>query len=55
MLTGEGVRLYQATGFWQNMVTPDETERKEAVRTVQAALQLAGWLAAAASTPVLAR
>jgi sugar phosphate isomerase/epimerase len=28
------------------MVTPDETQRKEAVRTVQAALRLAGWLGA---------
>ncbi|MCX6045828.1 MAG: sugar phosphate isomerase/epimerase [Chloroflexi bacterium] len=46
MLAGEGVRLYQATGFWQNMVTPDETHRKQAVQTVQAALRLAGWLGA---------
>jgi sugar phosphate isomerase/epimerase len=38
--------MYQATGFWQNMVTPDETARKESVRTIQAALQLAGWLGA---------
>jgi sugar phosphate isomerase/epimerase len=44
LLEGEGVRMYQATGYWQNMITPDETLRKEAVRTVQAALQLAGWL-----------
>ena len=46
LLAGEGVRLYQATGFWQNMVTPDETARKETVRTVQAALRLAGWMGA---------
>lgn len=46
LLAGEGVRLYQATGFWQNMVTPDETQRKEAVRTIQAALRLAGWMGA---------
>jgi sugar phosphate isomerase/epimerase len=38
--------MYQATGYWQNMVTPDETQRKEAVRTVQAALRLAGWMGA---------
>ena len=46
MLAGEGVRLFQATGYWQNMVTPDEMARQEAVRTVQAALRLAGWLGA---------
>lgn len=46
LLAGENVRLYQATGYWQNMVTPDETQRKEAVRTVQAALRLAGWMGA---------
>jgi sugar phosphate isomerase/epimerase len=46
LLAGEGVRFYQATGFWQNMITPDEMARKEAVRTVQAALQLAGWMGA---------
>lgn len=46
LLAGENVRLFQATGYWQNMVTPDETDRKEAVRTVQAALRLAGWMGA---------
>lgn len=46
LLADEGVRLYQATGYWQNMVTPDESRRKEAVRTVQAALRLAGWMGA---------
>jgi sugar phosphate isomerase/epimerase len=46
VLAGEGVRMYQATGFWQNMVTPDESARTEAVRTIQAALRLAGWLGA---------
>lgn len=46
VLAGEGVRMYQATGFWQNMVTPDESARAEAVRTIQAALRLAGWLGA---------
>ncbi len=46
LLADQGLRLYQATGFWQNMVTPDETARKEASRTVQAALRLAGWLGA---------
>lgn len=46
LLAGEGVGLFQATGYWQNMVTPDEGVRQESVRTVQAALRLAGWLGA---------
>ncbi len=46
LLAGEGIRMYQATGFWQNMVTPDEGERQEAVRVIRAALQLAGWMGA---------
>ncbi len=46
LMADEGVRLYQATGFWQNLVTPDETQRSEAVRVLQAALRLAGWLGA---------
>lgn len=46
LLAGEGVRLYQATGYWQNMVTPDESARRESVRTIQAALRLAGWMGA---------
>jgi sugar phosphate isomerase/epimerase len=46
MLKDEGVRMYQATGFWQNMVAPDEGVRRESVKTIQTALQLAGWLGA---------
>jgi sugar phosphate isomerase/epimerase len=46
VLAGEGARMFQATGYWQNMITPDETLRQEAVRTVQAALRLAGWMGA---------
>lgn len=46
LMADEGVRLYQATGFWQNLVTPDEAQRREAVRVLQAALRLAGWLGA---------
>ncbi len=46
LLAGEGLHLFQATGYWQNMITPDETARRETVRTVQAALRLAGWLGA---------
>ncbi|MBZ0303425.1 MAG: sugar phosphate isomerase/epimerase [Anaerolineae bacterium] len=46
LLAGEGVRLYQVTGYWQNLVSSDESIRGESVRTVQAALRLAGWLGA---------
>lgn len=46
VLAGEGIRLYQATGFWQNMVHPDENARAEAVKVIQVALRLAGWLGA---------
>jgi sugar phosphate isomerase/epimerase len=46
LLQGEGVRLFQVTGYWQNLVTPDETQRAESVRTLQAALRLAGALGA---------
>jgi sugar phosphate isomerase/epimerase len=40
------VRLFQVTGYWQNMITPDEARRADAVRTIQAAIRLAGWLGA---------
>jgi sugar phosphate isomerase/epimerase len=43
-MADEGVRMFQCTGYWQNLVTSDETVRANAVRTVQAALRLAGWL-----------
>jgi sugar phosphate isomerase/epimerase len=46
LLEDEGLRLYQVTGYWQNLVAADESARKESVRTVQAALKLAGWLGA---------
>jgi sugar phosphate isomerase/epimerase len=46
LLADHGLRMYQATGYWQNMITPDEGLRKEAVRTIQAALRLAGWMGA---------
>ena len=46
LLADEGVKLYQSTGYWQNMITPDEAARKEAASTVRAALQLAGWMGA---------
>lgn len=46
LLAGENLRLFQATGYWQNLVTGDENLRRESVRTLQAALRLAGWLGA---------
>jgi sugar phosphate isomerase/epimerase len=46
VLADNGVRLYQATGFWQNLVTPDESKRKDSVKTLQGALRLAGWMGA---------
>ena len=44
VLSDGGIRMVQATGFWQNLVTPDELQRAESVRTLQAALRLAGWM-----------
>lgn len=44
VMTDHGLRMYQSTGFWQNLVHPDESVRAEGVRTLQAALRLAGWL-----------
>ena len=46
LLADEGLRLYQVTGYWQNLVTPDESARADSVRTLQAALKLAGWMGA---------
>lgn len=44
ILEDEGVELYQTTGYWQCLIHPDESRRKEAVRSLQAALRIAGWL-----------
>jgi sugar phosphate isomerase/epimerase len=46
LLEDENLNLFQVTGYWQNLVTTDESARRESVRTVQAALQLASWLGA---------
>ncbi len=46
VLADEGIRMYQTTGYWQCLIHPDETERKQAVRTVQAALRVAGDIGA---------
>jgi sugar phosphate isomerase/epimerase len=44
LLADHGLRMYQATGYWQCLIHPDDSVRHEAVRTVQAALRVAGWL-----------
>jgi sugar phosphate isomerase/epimerase len=44
LLADHGLRMYQSTGYWQTMIHPDESARREASRTVQAALRVAGWL-----------
>lgn len=46
LLADHGLSMFQATGYWQNLITPDETARAESVRTLQAALRLAGWMGA---------
>lgn len=46
LLADEGVQMFQVTGYWQNLVTSDERARAQAVRTLIAALRLAGWLGA---------
>ncbi len=44
VLADNGLRMYQSTGFWQCLVTPDESRRAESVRVLQGAIRLAGWL-----------
>lgn len=46
LLKGEGIRLFQVTGYWQRLVALDEAERRDAVKTLQAALRFASWLGA---------
>lgn len=46
LLADEGVQLFQTTGYWQNLVTSDETARAQSVKVLQAALKLAGWMGA---------
>ena len=46
LLADENLRLFQVTGYWQNLVTGDESLRRESVRTLQASLRLAGQLGA---------
>ena len=46
LLADENLRLFQVTGYWQNLVSSDQAVRRDSVRTLQAALRLAGWLGA---------
>lgn len=44
LLAAHGLHMYQSTGYWQCLIHPDETVRKQAVRTLQEALRVAGDL-----------
>ncbi|HUE76121.1 MAG TPA: sugar phosphate isomerase/epimerase [Chloroflexota bacterium] len=46
ILAENGVELYQATGYWQCLIHPDEGQRGDAVKTLRAGLRIAGWLGA---------
>jgi len=46
ILEDHGLGMYQATGYWQPLIHPDEGVRQQASRTLQAALKVAGWLGA---------
>ena len=46
LLAFEGVTMFQATGYRPTLVHPDETARRAAVRTLRAALRIAGRLGA---------
>ena len=46
LLADHGLRIYQATGYWQPLIHPDEAGRRQAVRVLQQALKIAGDLGA---------
>ncbi|MSS71154.1 MAG: sugar phosphate isomerase/epimerase [Candidatus Latescibacteria bacterium] len=46
LLAGEGLRMYQTTGYWQCLIHPDEGQRWQAVHTLQEALRVAGDIGA---------
>lgn len=48
MLKGEGVNLFEATGYYPNLITPDNTLREREVRRLMNAIKVAGWLGARA-------
>jgi len=55
LLEDENLLLFQVTGYWQNLITADESVRRESVRTVQAALRLLVCWARGALTLVRVR
>ncbi|NKB71750.1 MAG: TIM barrel protein [Candidatus Latescibacteria bacterium] len=42
----QDLHIYQVSGYWQQLMAPDETVRRQAVRVVQEALRVAGDLGA---------
>jgi sugar phosphate isomerase/epimerase len=46
LLESEGLVIFQASGYRPTLVHPDEDARREATRTLCAALRVAGWLGA---------
>ena len=46
LLEDEGIQMYQATGYWQPLIHPDEKTRRQAVRTLQEALKVASFFGA---------
>ena len=48
VLAAEGVEMFQATGYRPTLVHPDESARREACRTLCAALRIAGLMGARA-------
>ncbi len=46
LLSDHGLKLYQATGYWQPLTAQNETTRQKAVRTLQEALRVARDLGA---------
>jgi len=48
MLKGEGVSLFEATGYYPNLITPDDTLREQEIRRLMNALKVAGWMEARA-------
>jgi sugar phosphate isomerase/epimerase len=46
ILADHGLAMYQCTGYWQPLIHPDESVRREASRTLRAALRVAGELGA---------
>ena len=46
ILADHGLAMYQCTGYWQPLIHPDESVRREASRTLRAALRVAHDLGA---------